>query len=385
MIMSDTLTFATVEAAQAKDISAIAAVVEATETRVSRLAEKAARRMAFGGDRYMDYRDEFAQVARVAIWEALDRFSGDSVDSFFAFAYNTAEGALTDAVRSEKHGTSVDKDAIKTLTALLPAADGDVYAAEKLARALPAGKRLSPERAEAARLALQGSVSIDLTPSDDDDSLTIANLLIAPVEQPEEIRPKVGRGAAAEALDVLSRYVTTPRDSQARTALLSALEEVTSGTDVDAIESHVTLPRDPAVRRYVLDALSILRSYVSTATDGALAEDLRDISDERFAESAEKHHTVTGVLDSMGEMQRNVLRHSFGIGGVLDFGHGDESDNDGLGALLGTDAKKVKDARSKGYKAFAKRFVKVVSLTDEKRAAELETGAAETLVRGGRK
>jgi RNA polymerase sigma factor (sigma-70 family) len=380
------ITFATIEAARAKDLGAIMAVVAATESRVTLLADKAARRMAQSGDRFADYRDEFAQVARVAMWEALERFEGNTVDSFYAFAYLTAEGALMDAVRVEKHGASVDKDAIKTLASLLDSTDGDLFEAAKLARALPAGKRLSAERAEAARIAMQGSVSIDFTPDDDDEpGSSIAHTLAVAPEEPTEINPKVGHGAACEALEVLRRYVVVPRDSEARTALLRALEGVAKPAHVDAIEDALTVPRDADTRRYVLAAISILRSYVSTATDGELAHDLRDESDARFAESAEKHQRVNGVLDSMGEGQRNVLRHSFGIGGALEFGHGDGSDNEGLAALLGTDAKKVIDARTKGYKAFAKRYVKVISLVDSERAGELEAGAAATLVRGGRK
>lgn len=163
-VMTDTtLTMDQVRAAQANDLAATAAVVEATESRVKRLAEKAARRMSNGGDTYMNAREEFEQVGRIAVWESLPRFTGDSVDVFMGFIYATAEAALLDAVREERHGgAGVDPDAMKIFASMLEMADGDVYLAEKLSQTVPPkGRRLSADRANAARMAWQGSASLD--------------------------------------------------------------------------------------------------------------------------------------------------------------------------------------------------------------------------------
>ncbi|MFF2406701.1 hypothetical protein [Streptomyces sp. NPDC058092] len=163
------LTLAQVRTAQtgenlAEKMAATTAVVEATEGRIAQLAEKAARRMApTGGDRYMDYRDEFAQVGRITVWESLSRFTGETVDSFFAFMYATVEDALKDAVRSERNGAAgADADAVKVFGSMLEMADGDVFLAEKLSQTVPPkGRRLGKDRANAARLAWQGAESID--------------------------------------------------------------------------------------------------------------------------------------------------------------------------------------------------------------------------------
>jgi hypothetical protein len=217
-------------------------------------------------------------------------------------------------------------------------------------------------------------VSIDKG-SDDDETGSLADTLVAPVEPVAEIRPKVGTGAALEALGVLQRY-------SAAYGVLNALPG--AAEDVDAIEDAVTLPRDPEERRYVLDACAILRSYVSTATDGDLAEDLRDESDERKDERAGKIGMIRSALDRMGKGQRDVLTHSFGVAGALDFGWGDGCDMEGLCEALGITYDNAKVQRSKARVAFAKYFIALVAIS-EADAIEWATAAAEMRKPAGRK
>ncbi|MEV8015665.1 hypothetical protein AB0O76_04755 [Streptomyces sp. NPDC086554] len=389
------LSFDTIAAAQTNDLAAVAEVIAATESRIIVLADKAARRMApHGGARLANYREEFAQVGRIAVWDALTRFTDTTTEAFFRYIYTTVERTLLDAVRSERNGgAGADPDAVKVFASMLEAADGDVSEAAKLAQTVPPkGRRLSAERAEAARLAWQGAVSIDkVTGSDNADANgSLADTLRVVDEEPDgEIRPKVGRGAVVEAVSVLERYVPVPADEKTRTALTESLEVLTQGiatlTDVEALEDSVKVPSDPAKRRYVLDAMAILRSAVSTATDGALSDDLRDVRDERMADSREKHALVNACVDSLGPAQRDVLKHSFGIADVMDFGWGDGCDMDGLCAFLGMTYANVKAHRGKGRKTFAKRYVAAVSLTDAALAAELESAAAANLTNKGRK
>ncbi|SCF58250.1 RNA polymerase sigma factor, sigma-70 family [Streptomyces sp. Cmuel-A718b] len=109
------------------------------------------------GHRHADYFAEFVQVGRIAVWESLERFQGETTDSFFAFAYRTAECNLRGAVRREL-GLGTDDTATWIFTNMLNESDGDPAEAVKLAQtAPPAGRRLSADRAWAALRAYQGT------------------------------------------------------------------------------------------------------------------------------------------------------------------------------------------------------------------------------------
>jgi DNA-directed RNA polymerase specialized sigma subunit len=373
-----TITLADIAAAQNNDLEATALILEATESRVMTLANRAAYRMNVTGDALDNYRDEYAQVARIAVWEALPRFDADTVDAFFGFMYATIEGKLLDAVRHDRNGgAGADKDAIKAFASVLEAAEGDVYKAEKLVQELPKGKRLSADRANAARLSWQGSVSIDKG-SDDSEAGSILYTLASDDETPEVARPKVGTGAALEALSVLQMY-STARDVLSAVPLNSA--------QVDAIEDTVRVPRDAAERRYVLDAVAILRSYVSTVAEGELSDDLRDVSDDRREERDGKNSAVREVLDDMGKrgpMQRDAITLAFGIGDSLRFGRGDDGDLNGMAAYMGVSYSQAQLALTKGLKAFAKRWIARVAST-EAEALSLADAVTVNLGRGGRK
>lgn len=385
-----TLTIDAIRTAQGNDIESAAAlseILEATASRVDGLAAKAAHRMAATGDRLESYREEFAQVGRIAVWEALPRFTGETVDSFYAFVYSTVESKLMDAARWERNGAAgADKDAVIIFGSALEEAKGDVYLAEKLAQTSPPkGKRLSADRANAARLSWQGTIYLDRPTESGSDSGyavsqntnmgSVASTLAFHDETPNIIRPKVGTGAALEALAVLHRY----------SSAYEALAALPAGPeDVDAIEAAITVPRDPEVRRYVLDAIAILRSYVSTVADGDLAADLRDVSDDRRDERAVKRERVNTALARMGAGQRDVLVHSFGIGDVDAYGWGAGCDLEGLAERLCITAQNAKVQRSKGLVAFAKHYIALVARTADE-ALAWAAGAAEMRKPAGRK
>lgn len=168
--MSSALALSTVRAAQNADLEATTAVIAATESRIAVLARKAARRMADSGPRHDDYFDEFTQQGRIAVWEALARFDENVNPDFLGFAYTTVETTLLGATRTERN-QGVDGDAAKTFLSMLDRAGGDPFLAEKLAQTVPpAGRRLSADRAHAARLAYQGADSLDApAPGSTDD------------------------------------------------------------------------------------------------------------------------------------------------------------------------------------------------------------------------
>lgn len=292
----------TIRAAADNDMVAIAAVIDNMEPRVLKLAAQAARRIAPTGPRFEGYREEFAQVGRIALFQALSRFTGDTVDAFHAYAHSTIHNALLDAVREERNpATGADKDALKIFASMLERADGDVYLAEKLAQSIPpAGRRLSADRASAARLSWQGSMSLQSAGGDDMEPMKV-------LEFSESARSTYGVPEDLIAKEDLDK------EDRAATALL-----------------------------------------------------------------------VNAILDSMGEMQREVLRYSFGIGGHPYYGHGDRGDDVGLAQVMGTDVQRVRYARNKGLRSFAKRYVKAVA-RNELHAAELTAEADKNLSRGGRK
>jgi RNA polymerase sigma factor (sigma-70 family) len=374
------LTIEHIRAAQDNDLAAITAVIADMDERISRLAAQAARRL--NGD----HREDFEQDAREALFRALPRFDADTVDAFHGFMFSSIQDALKDKVRSARY-VGVDKDAVKVFMSMLGDAEGDPYRAEQMAQTVPAkGLRLSADRAHAARLAWQGIVSVDQVAGSGGTQHgngfagngTIADTLAVTDELPQ-VQPKVGHGAALEALAVLNRYVCvgvrrmTPGEFSAN---LPAL--------VEALEDTVRVPSDPTIRRYVLDAMAVLRSAVSTASDGDLADELRDVSDDRRDERVAKIEMIRNALGRVSAQQYTILVHSFGIGGAEDFGWGDGSDLDGLAKFLGTTPGNVKKQRSAGRLAFTKHFIALAVRTLEA-AMEWEAAAAEMRKPAGRK
>jgi DNA-directed RNA polymerase specialized sigma24 family protein len=308
--MSETLTLDLIADAQSNGLEGTSAVLAAMDGRIGKLADAAARRMSLNGHRFEDYREDFRQDASLAMFEALPRFAGDSVDDFYGFMWSTIEHVLRDKVRGERN-QGADEDALKVFASMLEKADQDVYLAEKFAQTVPPkGRRLSADRAQAARLAWQGAASLDAP------ALTVNGPTAGSVSQ---------------------------GDYEASYSI------------ADGLASSLGVP-----------------------------DDLITPDDLSAEERRQKHAIVNAILDAMGENQRVVIRHSFGIGDVTYYGHGDAGDDDGLAAELGSTVVKVRDARTKGLKAFAKRYVKAVA-RDEVEAKELTEAATANLSRGGRK
>lgn len=379
------LTLAHIKAAQDNDLAGIRAVLDAMAGRIDSLAKRTAYRLANNPARHSDYADDFRQDAAVALFEALPNYQGDSVDGFFAFMYGHIEATLKGKYNDERN-PGADRDAMWVFKEMMERADNDPCLAERLCQTVPPkGRRLSADRAYAARLAWVGAVSLDAPQGEES---TLADLLVAETDDPQEVRPKVGRGAVQEALSVLARYVVVPTDSEERRRLVGALIAMREGyanpEHVDSVEETVSVPREAFARRAVLDAVAILRSAASTTMDGELADDLRTASDDCADDRAAKVGTVRAVLDAMAERQADALRYSYGIGGVTSYGTGDSGDLEGLADALGVTPVQARDARVRGHKSFAKRYVKAVA-ADELQAQALTEAAAANLSRGGRK
>lgn len=280
--MTETLTIETIRSAQDNDITATTLVLEAMEDRIAIVAQAEARRL----HRDVSYlRDEFAQEARIAVWTALPRFVGDTVDAFYGYMHRTIVGVLKEAASDERNpGAGADRDALKLFAAWVRRCDGDVDLAEKMCQTVPpeGGKRLGRDRAHAARLAWQSVASLDGSfndsSEDDNDDFTYMDTLASSLGIPDEF--------------------------------------VTSG-DIAAEEKRQNVA------------------------------------------------IVRAVLDAMGEQTANVLRGSFGISPMPLFGfaRGENCDAE-MANFLGMTEKQVKTGRAKGYLAFAKRYIPVVTNGD---------------------
>ncbi|WP_330174529.1 hypothetical protein [Streptomyces sp. NBC_01498] len=247
--------------------------------------------MAESGPRHEEYREEFEQIGRIAVWEALGRFDESVTGDFLGFAYTTVEATLLNSTRAERN-RGADPDAAKTFLSMLRMAGDDPYLAERLAQTVPpAGRRLSADRAHAARLAYQGAESLD-----------------APL-------PGAGTDEAWE-------------------------------------------PAAPAF---------------------GVPDELITSDDVAREERRIKCAVVQGILDTMGDGQAHVLRATYGIDPVPFYGNTNEEE---LAADLGTTAKAVREARSKGLKSFGRRYVKVAAKSPE-HAAELTAAMARNLTRKG--
>lgn len=371
------LTLDQIRAAQDNDLAGIRAVLNAMQSRINGIASDAARRLTVTNPSARnDLFEDFRQDAAVALFEALPLFDGSSVDRFYGYMSTTITAELKRKVHAQRN-TGVGVDALYIFKAMLERADGDPYLAAKLAQTVPpAKKRLSADMAEAARLSWAGTASLDMPTGED---CTLGDTLAAPDDAPAEVRPKVGHGAALEALSVLRRYAGLRVRLGAVADFVDELPAL-----VETLEDTISVPRDAEARRYVLDAMAVLRSAVSTATDGELTDDLRTAADDRADDRAAKVGAVRAVLNAMGAAQATVLCHSFGIAGHQEFGHGSTGDDAGLAEAIGSDVKTVRNNRTKALKAFARRWIKAVA-RDADHAAELEAVAAVNLGRGGRK
>jgi len=371
--MSSELTLAQIQAAQSNDLAGIAAVVEHMQDRIDAMASSMAGKRAVAmNSRYTDFRDEYRQEATLALFEYLPRWTGGSVDDFRAFIYQSMTGVMREKFVHERNA-GMPTTIMARFKAMVEAADGDLDRAEQMVQTEPeAGERMSAEGARAARLAWEGTISKEVGASemqwhyDQTDDL-------------DEVRPKVGHGAALEALSVLQRYAGV------------RVQRMTPGefngnlpTLVEALEDSVRVPRDAQQRRYVLDAMAILRSAISTTADGDLAADLREPADDAREVRALRISRVRAALEALGKGQRDVLVYSFGIGGVREYGYGDGCDMEGLAAELGATTANLKAQRSKAKLAFAKAYISLAAKTLEE-AAALTAAAAAMRGHGGRK
>jgi DNA-directed RNA polymerase specialized sigma subunit len=148
-----------ISAAKANDLEAVSAVLAETEERVLQHARHYA---TVGGRLDHSLMEDLAQVGRVAVWQAVARFEGDTVAQFFTYIDRTVSGALGEERRAVTR-PGVTQQAAKDFEKALTMAAGDPHEAERLAVMSEAmgPRRMSPEMAHAARLSWQGVEYLD--------------------------------------------------------------------------------------------------------------------------------------------------------------------------------------------------------------------------------
>jgi RNA polymerase sigma factor (sigma-70 family) len=191
------LTAEQISAAKANDLTAVTAVIEATEERVMQLARKYAANGAYVDDALVE---DLAQVGRIAVWQAIGRFEGKDVAQFFTFIDRTLNGALSDERRTLTR-SGVSPQAVKDFETALTVAAGDPYEAQRLVCTadVMGARKMSPELAYAARMAWQGATSIDHqfhSPKgsgyregnpESDKAMTPAQFLVSEIGIPEDL------------------------------------------------------------------------------------------------------------------------------------------------------------------------------------------------------
>ncbi len=181
--MQLSLTPEQISGAQNHNLADVTAVLAAMEGRVTWHASHYA---SGGGRTDHGLVEDLAQDARLALWQAIERFAGADVAQFFAFADRTISGALSDK-RREMTRVGSTQQAAKDFEAALSVSGGDPYEAERLCTDPPAGmRRLSPDNAWAARMAWQGLRYLD-APAGGEGSASLGDQLADTIGVPADL------------------------------------------------------------------------------------------------------------------------------------------------------------------------------------------------------
>lgn len=219
------LSLETIRAAADNDLSAIAKVLSELEPRICQISQKYALR---NGRRDDSLYEDLQQEGRIRAWRCLETFKGSSVGEFFAYVDRYVSGDL-DAARRAETRQGVSPVTARRFEVCLTECNGDPYAAEKEAQRTDgalSGQRLSPEMAYAARVAWQGTISLD-----------------APVGESEP-----GGEWMASLLDLVSQTVGVPVD------LLEASDTAKMRREAIRLHVHATLARMGRQQAFVLRA-----------------------------------------------------------------------------------------------------------------------------------
>lgn len=206
------LTHDQISAAKDNDLEAVSSVIRETENLVNSRARHYAGSAMDNGNALAE---DLAQAGRIAVWQCISKFDGDTPQAFMAYIDRHVSTAMLDALRAETR-PGVTARAAKDFEAALVLAAGDPYEAERVATSPAMGDRkMSPEHAYAARLSWLGLDYLDRQVYyEDGEPLTLAVKVERETGTPAEL---------ITAADIASHRRTVIRDQVHKT--LGALSE----------------------------------------------------------------------------------------------------------------------------------------------------------------
>ncbi|WP_369376093.1 sigma factor [Streptomyces sp. cg36] len=152
------LTHAQISAAKNNDIDAISSIIRETE---GLAAARASRYAGSNMENGNSLKEDLMQAGRIAIWQCIPKFSGETPQAFMAYVDRFINAAMLDMLRAETR-PGVGSRAAKDFETALALAGGDPYEAERIAASEQMGDRaMSREHAYAARLAWHGLDYLD--------------------------------------------------------------------------------------------------------------------------------------------------------------------------------------------------------------------------------
>ncbi|MGW2380220.1 sigma-70 family RNA polymerase sigma factor [Streptomyces sp. NPDC001658] len=206
------LTHSQISAAKANDLEAVSSVIKETDSLVNARARHYAGSAMENGNTLAE---DLAQAGRIAVWQCIGKFDGDTPQAFMAYIDRHVNAAMMEALRAETR-PGVTARAAKDFETALVLAGGDPYEAERLAVSKAMGDRkMTPEHAYAARLSWLGLDYLDRpVRGEDGEPLTLAVKLERETGIPAEL---------ISAADVAAHRRTVIRDQVHKT--LGALSE----------------------------------------------------------------------------------------------------------------------------------------------------------------
>ncbi|MFF1377531.1 sigma factor [Streptomyces sp. NPDC058308] len=242
------LTHSQISAAKDNDLDAISAVIGETEALVKAKARYYAGSAESNGNVLAE---DLAQVGRIAVWQALTKFDGDSPGAFMNYIDRALHTAMSEARRAETR-PGVTPYAAADFEKALTLAGGDPYDAERIATTGEMGARkMSADHAYAARLSWLGLEYLDRpVPGEGGETLTLAAKLERETGMPAEL---------ITAADIASHRRTVIRDQVHRTLGLlserqrlvvkagfgiSPVPEYRPGVDDAELEADASLSHD---------------------------------------------------------------------------------------------------------------------------------------------
>jgi hypothetical protein len=247
------LTAATIQDAKTGDLEAVQAVTAATDRIISSLALEAANKGGKGHLHVASLKEELEAEGRLALWEAISRWEADhhSKASVETFLFQRIKGAIHECLQRTVN-PGADLDALRVFTQCLRVAEGSLDLAAQLCTTLPEkGRRLSQERAQAAKLAYQGAKSLDAPVlGSEDGSQTLGDTLadLVPFDVPEDLVEPNDLAARQRTLRLTIFRAVFSSLPEFRQAVLRIRAEYGEGKDLEMDTEEIReLCRDRAV------------------------------------------------------------------------------------------------------------------------------------------